>query len=118
MTALILFLISVSGGMCAAFMHSPLLLLGILGAETLFVLKCPICRGAEKVWAFAFFSGTMLPFHFCWLYPAAITMFADDAYFAVFIFLIMFGCFSAELLLFLFFIHYFLEYRRRHRPSD
>lgn len=117
MTALLLFLISITGGICVTCSHSPLLLLGILGAETLFVLKFPAFREAEKVWAFVFFSGTMLPVHMCWLYPAIITMFAADAYFAVFLFLIIFGCFSAELLLFLFFIHYYLEYRRKHRPE-
>ena len=116
MFAVILFIASVAGGICACMTQSPILLLGLLVLEMAFVQTVPACRGYETIWEFVLFSGTMLPVHLFWLFPLIVSSDTFDAYGIATVFMILYGLFSVELLLVLFLTRSISRYRKKCRP--
>ena len=117
MFAVILFIASVAGGICACMTQSPFLLLGLLVLEMAFVQTVPACRGYETIWEFVFFSGTMLPVHLFWLFPLIVSSDTFDAYGIATVFMILYGLFSVELLLVLFLTRSISRHRKKRRKQ-
>lgn len=117
MFAVILFIASVAGGICACMTRSPILLLGLLVLEMAFVQTVPACRGYETIWEFVFFSGTMLPVHLFWFFPLIVSSDTFDAYGIATVFMILYGLFSVELLLVLFLTRSISRHRKKRRKQ-
>lgn len=117
MFAVILFIASVVCGIGVCMIRSLVLLFAILILEMAFVQTVPACQGYEKVWAFAFFSGSMVPVHLFWFFPSVISLGTFDAYDIATAFMILYVLFSVELLLVIFLTHYIAGHRRKHRAE-
>ncbi len=117
MFAVILFIASVVCGIGTCMTQSRMLLFAILVLEMSFVQTVPACRGYEKVWVFALFSGSMVPVHLFWFFPSVISLSTFDAYGIATVFMILYVLFSVELLLVLFLTHFIAGHQRKRKSG-
>lgn len=115
MFAVFLFIASVVCGIGVCMARSLVLLFVILVLQMSFVQTVPACRGYEKVWAFALFSGSMVPVHLLWFFPSVISIGVFDAYDVATAFMVLYVLFSVELFLVLFLTHCIARHRRKYR---
>lgn len=115
MFAVFLFIASVVCGIGVCMARSLVLLFVILVSQMSFVQTVPACRGYEKVWEFALFSGSMVPVHLLWFFPSIISLSVFDAYGVATVFMVLYVLFSVELFLVLFLTHCIARHRRKNR---